>query len=94
MVSNLPYFDNNLTSYNRFIVFYKDDVWQTNLTLSYNRNINEIFNLEFTSDFYQWSDNEISHMPNLFLSILPSVNLRDKIILSPKIKLSDQKSIS
>ncbi|MAR21856.1 MAG: hypothetical protein CMD25_07995 [Flavobacteriales bacterium] len=86
MVSNLPFFDNNLTSYNRFKVFYKDDVWQTHLTLSYKRNINEILNLEFSSDYYQWNDNEISHMPNLFLSIVPSVNLRDKIILLPSIK--------
>ena len=86
MVSNLPFFDNNLTSYNRFKVFYKDDVWQTHLTLSYNRNINKILNLEFSSDYYQWNDNEISHMPNLFLSIVPSVNLRDKIILSPSVK--------
>ena len=86
MVSNLPYFDNNLTSYNRFKVFYKDDVWQTHLTLSYKRNINEILNLEFSSDYYKWNDNEISHMPNLFLSLVPSVNLRDKIILSPSIK--------
>ncbi len=86
MVSNLPFFDNNLTSYNRFKVFYKDDVWQTHLTLSYKRNINEILNLEFSSDYYKWNDNEISHMPNLFLSIVPSVNLRDKIILSPSIK--------
>ena len=86
MVSNLPYFDNNLTSYNRFKVFYKDEVWQTHFTLSYNRNINEILNLEFSSDYYKWNDNEISHMPNLFLSLVPSVNLRDKIILSPSIK--------
>ena len=86
MVSNLPFFDNNLTSYNRFKVFYKDDVWQTHLTLSYNRNINKIFKLELSSDYYKWNDNEISHMPNLFLSIVPSVNLRDKIILSPSIK--------
>ena len=88
MVSNLPYFDNNLRSYNRFKVFYKDEVWQTHFTLSYNRNINEILNLEFSSDYYKWNDNEISHMPNLFLSIVPSVNLRDKIILSPSIKLA------
>ena len=86
VVSNLPFFDNNLTSYNRFKVFYKDDVWQTHLTLSYNRNINKIFNIELSSDYYKWNDNEISHMPNLFLSIFPSVNLRDKIILSPSIK--------
>tara|TARA_Y100001933_G_scaffold261648_2_gene316885 strand:- start:3073 stop:4704 length:1632 start_codon:yes stop_codon:yes gene_type:complete len=86
MVSNLPFFDNNLTSYNRFKVFYKDDVWQTHLTLSYKRNINKILNLEFSSDYYQWNDNEISHMPNLFLSIVPKVNLRDKIILSPSIE--------
>tara|TARA_B100001093_G_scaffold331603_1_gene316625 strand:+ start:33926 stop:35557 length:1632 start_codon:yes stop_codon:yes gene_type:complete len=86
MVSNLPYFDNNLTSYNRFKVFYKDDVLQTHLTLSYKRNINEILNVEFSSDYYKWNDNEISHMPNLFFSIFPSVNLRDKIILSPSIK--------
>ena len=86
MVSNLPFFDNNLTSYNRFKVFYKDDVWQTHLTLLYKRNVNKILNLEFSSDYYQWNDNEISHMPNLFLSIVPKVNLRDKIILSPSIK--------
>ena len=86
MVSNLPFFDNNLTSYNRFKVFYKDDVWQTHLTLSYKRNINKILNLDFSSDYYQWNDNDISHMPNLFLSIVPKVNLRDKIILSPSIK--------
>ncbi|MAR20789.1 MAG: hypothetical protein CMD25_01810 [Flavobacteriales bacterium] len=86
VVSNLPFFDNNLTSYNRFKVFYKDDVWQTHLTLSYNRNINKILNIELSSDYYKWNDNEISHMPNLFLSIFPSVNLRDKIILSPSIK--------
>ena len=86
MVSNLPFFDNNLTSYNRFKVFYKDDVWQTHLTLSYKININKILNLEFSSDYYQWNDNEISHMPNLFLSIVPKVNLRDKIILSPCVK--------
>tara|TARA_B100000161_G_scaffold56617_1_gene37341 strand:+ start:287 stop:1918 length:1632 start_codon:yes stop_codon:yes gene_type:complete len=86
MVSNLPFFDNNLTSYNRFKVFYKDDVWQTHLTLLYKRNVNKILNLEFSSDYYQWNDNEISHMPNLFLSIVPKVNLRDKIILSPCVK--------
>ena len=86
MVSNLPFFDNNLTSYNRFKVFYKDDVWQTHLTLSYKRNINKILNIEFSSDYYQWNDNEISHMPNLLLSIVPKVNLRDKIILSPNIE--------
>ena len=86
MVSNLPFFDNNLTSYNRFKVFYKDDVWQTHLTLSYKRNINKILNLDFSSDYYQWNDNDISHMPNLFLSIVPKVNLRNKIILSPSVK--------
>ena len=86
MVSNLPFFDNNLTSYNRFKVFYKDNVWQTHLTLLYKRNVNKILNLEFSSDYYQWNDNEISHMPNLFLSIVPKVNLRDKIILSPCVK--------
>ena len=86
MISNLAYFDNNsFTTYNRFKVLY-EDVWQSHLNFSYNRIINEIINLEFSSDYYNRSDNEISHMPNLFLSFFTRINLREKIIFSPSIK--------
>lgn len=86
MISNFAYFDNNsFTKYNRFYVLYKD-IWQSHLNFSYSKIINEIIKLELSSDYYNRSDNEISHMPNLFLSFFPRINLRDKIVFSPTIK--------
>ena len=92
-VENLAYFDNNYNSdYNRFLVHYID-VEQLMVSSSYERKINDIMSLNLKTVYYNWGDAEIAHKSNLLVNASLFINLRDKIILNPKLEyISNQKA--
>ena len=83
-ISNLPFFNNELTIYNRFLVNYAD-VWQLLISSSYERKIRRGIYLKLNGRYFNWGDQKISHKPKLFIDFSIPINLREKIILEPEI---------
>ena len=92
-VDTYQVFDNNYNSdYNRFLVHYID-VEQLMVSSSYERKINDIMSLNLKTVYYNWGDAEIAHKSNLLVNASLFINLRDKIILNPKLEyISNQKA--
>ena len=83
-VHNLPSFVNNYsTPLNMFLVDYQD-IWQLNTNLEYLWKINQIFEINFNTSYYNWGKDTVSYRSNLEVSADLIMNLRDKIKINTK----------
>ena len=78
-VENLPSFKNNYsTPLNMFLIDYQD-VWQLNANLEYKWKINQLFEINFNTSYYNWGKDTVSYRSNLEVSANLMMSLRDKI---------------
>ena len=61
-----------------FLIDYQD-VWQLNANLEYKWKINQLFEINFNTSYYNWGKDTVSYRSNLEVSANLMMSLRDKI---------------